>query len=71
MAQMALAKFNIKQQRKETEERGIKERGWVKKDIKVVHHCAICGGRTNAESKCGICIDKLCQSWLQRENSDR
>ena len=35
--QMAVAKLNIKQRRKETEERGIKEREWVKKYIKVVH----------------------------------
>ena len=70
---MALLNLDIKQRKKEKEERGLNERGWVENHIKVVQHCTMCGDRTEKGLKCDSCTHQLCLHWLseiQEENSD-
>jgi hypothetical protein len=63
----------IKQQRKEKENQGIKERGWIGNITPVVRHCARCNDRIEKGLKCEACIPKLCLDWLSKipsENSN-
>ena len=70
---IATMQLTLKQRRKEREDKGINEKGWIGNNFKVVRHCPMCGDRTEKGLKCEACIHKLCRDWLskaQLENND-
>lgn len=67
---LAMKRITIKNSRQEMEDNGIREKGWLQPDIKVVRRCSRCDCRIERGLKCQKCVKELCVEWCSKTDSE-